>query len=264
MSTAAYADYEALVEPHRRELQAHCYRMLGSVQDAEDALQDALLRAWKALDRFEGRSSTAQLAVPDRDQRVPGRARAPPEARAADRLRRRAAGGDALAGAVPGRARRGLRAAREHRAGVHRRAPAPAAQPARGADPARGARLQRQGGRGDARHDARLGQQRDAARARLGRRAPARALAAGDARARSTTTRSRRWSSATWTRGTAATSTPSSRCWPRRRRSRCRRTPSGSAAARRSASSCRRARCRSRASSCPRAPTASSRSAPTS
>jgi RNA polymerase sigma-70 factor (ECF subfamily) len=58
MSTAAYANYEALVEPHRRELHAHCYRMLGSVQDAEDALQDALLRAWKALDRFEGRSST--------------------------------------------------------------------------------------------------------------------------------------------------------------------------------------------------------------
>jgi RNA polymerase sigma-70 factor, ECF subfamily len=57
MSTAAYADYEALVEPHRRELQAHCYRMLGSMHDAEDALQDALLRAWKALDRFEGRSS---------------------------------------------------------------------------------------------------------------------------------------------------------------------------------------------------------------
>lgn len=45
-----------LVEPHRAALHAHCYRMLGSVQDAEDALQDALLRAWRGLPRFEGRS----------------------------------------------------------------------------------------------------------------------------------------------------------------------------------------------------------------
>jgi RNA polymerase sigma-70 factor (ECF subfamily) len=61
VSTAAFAGDEAayrrLIEPHRRELHAHCYRMLGSVQDAEDALQDALLRAWRGLDRFEGRSS---------------------------------------------------------------------------------------------------------------------------------------------------------------------------------------------------------------
>ena len=49
--------YAKLVEPHRGELHAHCYRMLGSVQDAEDALQEALLRAWKALPKFEGRSS---------------------------------------------------------------------------------------------------------------------------------------------------------------------------------------------------------------
>jgi RNA polymerase sigma-70 factor, ECF subfamily len=49
--------YRRLVEPHRGELHAHCYRMLGSVHDAEDALQDALLRAWRGLPRFEGRSS---------------------------------------------------------------------------------------------------------------------------------------------------------------------------------------------------------------
>ncbi len=49
--------YRRLVEPHRSELHAHCYRMLGSVQDAEDALQEALVRAWRGLERFEGRSS---------------------------------------------------------------------------------------------------------------------------------------------------------------------------------------------------------------
>src|SRR4051794_15977555 len=51
------ADYDRLVEPHRPELRAHCYRMLGSAQDAEDALQEAMLRAWRGLERFEGRSS---------------------------------------------------------------------------------------------------------------------------------------------------------------------------------------------------------------
>jgi len=49
--------YGMLVEPHRAELHAHCYRMLGSVPDAEDALQEALLHAWRGLPGFEGRSS---------------------------------------------------------------------------------------------------------------------------------------------------------------------------------------------------------------
>jgi RNA polymerase sigma-70 factor, ECF subfamily len=49
--------YRRLVEPLRPELHAHCYRMLGSVHDAEDALQDALLRAWRGLPGFRGRSS---------------------------------------------------------------------------------------------------------------------------------------------------------------------------------------------------------------
>ena len=49
--------FRELTEPHRRELQVHCYRMLGSFQDAEDALQDTLLAAWQGLTGFEGRAS---------------------------------------------------------------------------------------------------------------------------------------------------------------------------------------------------------------
>jgi RNA polymerase sigma-70 factor (TIGR02960 family) len=49
--------FAQLVDPYRRELQVHCYRFLGSVQDAEDALQDTLLSAWQGLAGFEGRAS---------------------------------------------------------------------------------------------------------------------------------------------------------------------------------------------------------------
>ena len=49
--------FRELTEPHRGELQAHCYRMLGTLQDAEDAVQDTLLAAWQGLAGFEGRSS---------------------------------------------------------------------------------------------------------------------------------------------------------------------------------------------------------------
>ena len=50
-------DFAALVAPHQTALLAHCYRMTGSIHDAEDALQDTLLRAWRSFDAFEGRSS---------------------------------------------------------------------------------------------------------------------------------------------------------------------------------------------------------------
>ena len=49
--------FRRLVEPHRGQLHAHCYRMLGSLHDAEDALQDALLRAWRGLCGFDRRSA---------------------------------------------------------------------------------------------------------------------------------------------------------------------------------------------------------------
>ncbi|QNE21295.1 sigma-70 family RNA polymerase sigma factor [Kribbella qitaiheensis] len=60
ISRARAGDGEAfreLTEPHRRELQVHCYRMLGSLQDAEDTLQETLLAAWQGFGGFEGRAS---------------------------------------------------------------------------------------------------------------------------------------------------------------------------------------------------------------
>jgi RNA polymerase sigma-70 factor (ECF subfamily) len=57
MSAIAHPAFDHLVEEQRAELHAHCYRMLGSLHDADDALQDTLLRAWRGLPGFQGRSS---------------------------------------------------------------------------------------------------------------------------------------------------------------------------------------------------------------
>lgn len=83
LATARAGDesaYRQLIEPHRRELHAHCHRMLGSLHDSEDAPQDALLRAWRGLLRCEGRGLRAWLykiatnscldAIAKRQQRV--------------------------------------------------------------------------------------------------------------------------------------------------------------------------------------------------
>jgi RNA polymerase sigma-70 factor (ECF subfamily) len=73
--------FQALVAPHLRALHLHCYRMLGSYADAEDAMQESLLRAWRGLAGFEGRSplrhwlyritTTICLKVIERRQRAP-------------------------------------------------------------------------------------------------------------------------------------------------------------------------------------------------
>jgi hypothetical protein len=122
--------FRELTEPHRRELQVHCYRILGSTQDAEDLVQETLLAAWRNLEGFEGRASMRSWlyriatnrclnALRDskrRPQEVPSVVE-PPEP-----TRRR--------GPRPGRA---IRDEGVDRAGVHRRPPSPAAAPARGA-----------------------------------------------------------------------------------------------------------------------------------
>ena len=85
------------------ELHAHCYRMLGSVHDAEDALQDALLRAWRGLARFEGRSSLRTWLYRIATNACLDAIDAPAEARAPARLRPGADPREAPGGRSPSR-----------------------------------------------------------------------------------------------------------------------------------------------------------------
>ena len=179
---------EQSLEQHRSELTGYCYRMLGSTFEAEDAVQDTMVRAWKSIDRFEGRAALRswlyRIATNVCLDMLNGRQR---RARPMDLGPAGSAEAEFRAGMLPeaawlepipdtrvlpedGDPAELAAVARDAAARLRQRAPAPAAAPARGADPARGAALAGDRGGRAARHQRRLGQLRAAARAGPARR----------------------------------------------------------------------------------------------